>query len=231
MPNIFLTSPQYRRRPRKSALRQRGLSMAVVLVSLIVMGLAAVSLTRMIDTGTLIIGNIAFKQSTTASTDRGMELANAYLNQTMQNSPANLFADRPQEGYYASVRPQLDATWSGNGNNRVLPGWNDVNCTGAAGNVAECLWTTGDANMQNDGSQVRYLIIRLCNAAGDHTQWATRCVRPLADMAGYERPSGALDYANVWNSPGAAPAPVFRIIVRATGPKNTVSYTDTYVQF
>lgn len=210
--------------------RQRGLSMAVVLMSLVVMGLAAVGLTRMVDTGTLIIGNLAFKQNTTASTDRGMEAALNYLRNTATNTPTLLYADIPDDGYYASARPLLDVTWSEDGGNRFLPGWNDMTCTGASGTVTECLQTAGE-NAEQNGNQVRYLIMRLCETSGDHTQWTVRCVRPLANQADYARPAGALDVTNVWSSAGAAPSPVYRIIVRATGPRNTVSYTDTYVQF
>lgn len=210
--------------------RQRGLSMAVVLMSLVVMGLAAVGLTRMVDTGTLIIGNLAFKQNTTASTDRGMEAALNYLRVTEQNNPAALFADIPTSGYYASARPLLDATWSEDGANRFLPGWNDTTCAGATGTVTECLETAGE-NQEQNGNQVRYLIMRLCETPGDHTQWTVRCVRPLANQADYARPAGALDVNNVWAGMGSAPSPVYRVIVRATGPRNTVSYTDTYVQF
>lgn len=220
------------RHPHLTALsRQRGVSMAVVLMSLVVMGLAAVGLTRMIDTGTLIMGNLAFKQNTTSSTDRGMEDALNFLRQTAQLNPNDLYSDDPGKGYYAFARPLLDATWSGGGSNRFLPGWNDVTCAGASGIVTQCLQTAGENEANNDGTQVRYLIIRLCNAAGDHTLWTLPCVRPLANQADYARPAGALDNTNIWTGAGAAPSPIFRVIVRATGPRNTVSYTDTYVQF
>jgi len=206
-----------------SKLHQRGISLAVVLISLVVMALAAVGLTRMVDAGTLIIGNIAFKQNATSAADRGMEAAMAYLR--ANGGPPSV--DDSANGYFASVRPTLDATWSGSGD-RVLPMWNGVSCVGASGTVTECLQTAVAPGQ--DGNQVRYLIIRLCENAGDASQWALRCMRPLGPAQNYTRPAGGLDYNSVWTGNGVAPSPLYRVIVRSTGPRNTVSYTDTYVQ-
>lgn len=223
MPNPNLRSYRCGRTlPMRS--RQLGISLAVVMISMVIMGLAAVGLTRMVDTGSLIIGNVAFKQNTTSAADRGMEAA---INVIRNN--LNPGADSPNDGYYAFARPTLDATWSGSGN-RVLPAWNGINCGGAVGTVDECLLTAGDPGPGNDGNQVRYLIIRLCDAAGDATQWTLRCMRPLGPAQNYARPAGGLEYDDVWTGSGTAPAPIYRVIVRATGPRNTVSYTDTYVQ-
>ena len=58
---------------------QRGMSMLFALMALVILGLGAVALTRSVDTGTLIMGNLGFKQDTLAASSSGAEQAIAWL--------------------------------------------------------------------------------------------------------------------------------------------------------
>jgi Tfp pilus assembly protein PilX len=84
---------------------QRGLSMLIALIALLILSITAVALVRSIDTGTLIIGNFAFKQDATEAGSRGAERAIAWL-----ASQASLDNDDTANGYYASSLDNFDPT-------------------------------------------------------------------------------------------------------------------------
>ena len=60
-------------------MKQRGISLIVVLVALLIIGFAAVALLRSSDTGTLVVGNLAFKKTALGASDAGTETALAWL--------------------------------------------------------------------------------------------------------------------------------------------------------
>lgn len=49
--------------------RQKGISLFLALIALVVLSLGAISLFRSVDTGSLVSGNITFKQSAIGSSD------------------------------------------------------------------------------------------------------------------------------------------------------------------
>ena len=71
--------------------RQRGVSLFISLVTLVIITLAGIALLRSVDTGALVAGNLAFKDATMQATSVGMEEAATYLNNTVRTVPnANL---------------------------------------------------------------------------------------------------------------------------------------------
>jgi len=213
-------------------LRQKGISLAMVLVSLVVMSLAAVGLVRMVDTGTLIVGNVAFKQAATATTDRGMELAMSWL--ANNGASVTVESDSTAHGYHAAMRPELDLTGTSSHPNRVLIDWQGNQCQGSGVPGNRCLATASipDDESAAIGHDVRYVIIRQCEGPGSHATWDLRCARPQVEVYEGAEDRGALSYESPGTPSEAVPAQVYyRVIVRSAGARNTVSYTEAYVNF
>lgn len=206
---------------------QRGVTLLFALMALVVLGFAAVALTRSVDTGTLIMGNLGFKQDTMVAGGSGAEQAIAWLKTNVGGNA--LDGDLPANGYYASSRDKLDPTGgkTSAANRLPLVNW-DGNCQGAAsGSYDNCdaLASTGaDVN----GNKIQWVITRLCDSVGS-ASGANRCARPATASTSTSRERGELTPGGRISS--AVASPYFRIVVRIAGPRNTVSYTESLVHF
>lgn len=205
---------------RVRAMKQRGVVLFFTLIALLAMSLAAVALIRSVDTSTLIAGNLAFKQAATSSGDAGIDAAMSWLTATQAANNANsIYTNLPaihpfnvtdltaRPGYHSNVDPALnltaDATWSGT--NSVLVG------------------TDGG------GNTIRYIIQRVCRNANQPITTAD-CLFSEAQMDNNGQaillPQEVCQGAGC---PSAEQSPQIRITARTTGPKNTVSYVQTFV--
>lgn len=198
-------------------LRQRGVVLFLALVAMLAMSLAAVALIRSVDTGTMIAGNLAFKQSATASADNGVEQAIVWMlansGGDMATDPVHPFntTNLPMKpGYYSNASVDLfaDATW------------------------------TGDASISigtdGSGNTTRYVIERMCRTADalpafteDAAASKTSCLffaqeETLEEM----KIKTAQEYCSDCVPAGQTPA--FRITSRTNGPRNTVSYVQAF---
>jgi Tfp pilus assembly protein PilX len=214
--------------PRR-ALRhaQRGVSLLFALMALVILGFGAVALTRSVDTGTLIMGNLSFKQDTLASSSVATEEALAWLQSNASGTTLN--ANNTARGYYASSIDKLDPTGNQTSASNKLPlvNW-DGDCNGAAsGTYSNCdvLPFTGTAV---NGNRVQWVITRLCDNVGAPSG-TNLCVRPAASSTSTALERGELNPGGRISS-GIA-SPYYRIIVRVEGPRNTVSYTESLVHF
>ena len=73
--------------------RQQGVVLLIALIVLVAMTLAGIGMMRSIDTGTMVAGNIGFRQSAVATGDGGIEQAITWL---VANADRGLpFADGP----------------------------------------------------------------------------------------------------------------------------------------
>jgi Tfp pilus assembly protein PilX len=115
----------------------------IALIVLVAMSLAGIAIMRSVDTGNLISGNVAFKQGTLQSADRGIDMAFDYLK---NNATTPLLeTDQPSDAYYAAVTDPPDWTDPGV--------WADAKVVGtdAAGNTID------------------YVIHRMCNGSGKYS--------------------------------------------------------------
>ena len=194
---------------------QGGLVLFFALIALVVMSLAAVSLVRSVDSSTLIAGNLAFRRTTTASADTGVETAVAWLLQTQTanaglnvqtdaSHPFNLTNLAVRPGYYSNADPTLDLTADAT--------WNAANASVLAGTDAS-------------GNTVRYIIQRMCRTANQPIQNAGCVFAGTADSTSGQQTKRPQDVVNL----PAALSPLIRITARASGPKSTVSYIQAYV--
>jgi Tfp pilus assembly protein PilX len=183
--------------------RQRGAVLFIALIVLVAMSLAGIALIRGVDTANLIAGNLAFKQNATHGGDWGVEQARAWLQ--LQPS-AVLYADVPGR-YSAAMQTGLDFT-------STDPSAPDFD------------WDANSFNAGADpaGNEVRYVIHRMCDLAGN--PGSVNCVRTsLGGTTGGTQ--GGATY-------GGAALPstsqiYYRITARVTGPRNTVSYVQVMV--
>jgi Tfp pilus assembly protein PilX len=194
-----------------NAATQRGVILLITLVSLVILLLAATALIRSTNTAALIAGNLALRQSSVASSDRAVSEAVALLATygqvqtdpwSISSNPFNITA----APYYSTLDPALDLTASST--------WQDG--TSSALN-------TPDAG----GNQSRYIIQRVCRpglvvpiVTGT---WDTWC---LLNYVNIPKGSFQLNKQSVTTPPSNM---VFRITVRTIGPRNTISYTQAFV--
>jgi Tfp pilus assembly protein PilX len=191
--------------------RQRGAILFIALIVLVAMSLAGIALMRSVDTNVLIAGNLAFRQSATAGGDWGIEAANAWL----RSSPELLNNDGLAAGapfYYATWQESLDLI----GTNPTIPDYP---------------WDTNlplDLGFDSAGNQVKYVIHRLCDREGAPTDPLVKCVRStLSKSSGPNTPdSNRVKPMDDINQTSKSVA-LYRVTVRVTGPRNTVSYVQS----
>jgi type IV pilus assembly protein PilX len=183
--------------------RQQGAVLFIALIVLVAMSLAGIALIRSVDTTNLIAGNLAFKQGATLGGDWGAEQARAWL----QGQPAESLYDSVPGRYSAAMQSGLDFT-------STDPSAIDFD------------WDNNgfDAGADPGGNQVRYVIHRMCESAGN--PGSVNCVRTTTGGTSGGTQGGA--------TYGAAALPstsqiYYRITARVTGPRNTVSYVQVMV--
>ena len=199
---------------------QRGVVLFIALIALVVLSLASVALIRSVDTGTIIVGNLAFRQAATTSGDAGIAAAFVTLD-AMSNSevidPATGFTGLPTKfaghvlnntnasaGYYSNADPNLSLS-------------------------AEATWNTGSVLVTPDpdssGNSVRYLIQRMCVTA-DQLLSEDNCTLWDKDTdTGSKRAKDSTEAGLA----RPIPPPLYRVTVRITGPRNTLSYIQAFV--
>lgn len=199
-------------RPGRPA-KQAGVVLVIALIVLVAMTLAAVALVRSVDTNNIIAGNLAFQQAATHSADTGIERAVAWLEDCSTThttcAAGTLDSDSPTNGYSAS------------GNN---PAQNP-----ATGQSWDAFWSQTLAGRafslpaDGAGNTVSYVIDRMCNNPGSKTGGASCTSSPAVTTATGNGEEGGEVQLN-------APSVVYyRITVRVSGPRNTVSYVQAMV--
>lgn len=180
----------------------------IALIVLVAMSLAGVALLRGVDTGTIIAGNLAFRQTSMHVADLGVEAARAWL---LGQPIDDLKNDMPATAYYST--------------------WQDVDFLGNDPVKADYDWS-GSTNVTAgtftppDGYQVRYVVHRLCESSGQVT--ATGCVK--ATGAGATSASGTKGAAAYGTYAISVPtAAMYRVTVQVTGPRNARSYVQATV--
>jgi type IV pilus assembly protein PilX len=207
---------------------QRGISLIVVLIGLVIISFAAVALLRSTDTATLIAGNLGFKKAALASGDASTETAIIWLNANIAGT--GLQSDVSASGYYATSRDACDIT----GSRTPDDSSDDVDWTssGLKPNCNIASFAAAPAAGVATGYSVRYVINRMCNAEGDPAS-------ALSNAGGAMICSGA-DANNGGASTQVGPSysrrpfsgssqTYYRITTRITGPRGTVRYVQAFV--
>lgn len=193
------------RAPRRA---QEGLVLFIALIVLVAMTLAGVSLMRAVDTGLVVAGNMAFKQSAIMVADRGTQEAVRWL-QT-NSSGATLQTTNTGQGYFSS-RPVVE------------PNWFD------AASWAQSVAVNGGAP-DASGNVVRYQIHRMCTQPdtaynGSNAGVANECALYFATGSAASGGSMAVGAPQFIGTPQL----YYRVTTRVEGPRDTVSVIQTSV--
>lgn len=178
---------------------QSGVVLFIALIVLVAMTFTGIAIMRSVGTGVLVSANLAFKQTTTAGAERGIESAKTWL---LGKTTASLKDDDVGGGYYSAWGSFDPMTYD---------------------------WSSGTVTLPADGAgtSVTYIIHRLCvmpnatvNASGQH------CVMKsvTTSSAGAGGSTGGVAYGSV--NLTTTVSPYYRVTVRSSGPKNTVSYVQ-----
>jgi type IV pilus assembly protein PilX len=192
---------------------QQGAVLFIALIVLVAMSLAGIALMRSVDTGTIIAGNLAFRQTAMHVGDIGVEAARAWLRATDRTL---LYNDTPGVtgggGYYANWGEDLD----------ILG--NDPDTSKVDFNWSTAVPVTSPA--PPSGYTVSYVIHRLCEGTGDPV--SIQCVKQTTGSGSSSTGTkGAAAFGGY-----AIQVPtnaLYRITVRVIGPRNNISYVQAVV--
>lgn len=202
--------------------RFRGVSLIFALLALAAISLAAVSLVRAVHGGSLVIGNLGFKQDTTRAADRATEVARTWLTSTSNDLS---ITGATGTGYYATAYTNIDPTGqrTSTANPMTLIAWEGTTCGSG------CLRPSHEMTLSGGNVRAQYLITRLCPKTGP-VDSSNACAQPAKLATDTSLIRGSIDYAD-YERLNTKPqqAPYYRIIVRTVGGRNTISYTETIV--
>jgi Tfp pilus assembly protein PilX len=187
--------------------RQEGIVLVIALIMLVAMTLGGLAMMRSVTTSAAIAGNLAFQQSTTNSADIGMEAAIIWLE---NNTDTGILENNSLANGYTAFKtvaddPAAEGDWPTVWTNVFVPRGVVTNPTDAIGNTTQ------------------YAIQRLCATVGPSDQAICAASPAIKDKA----PGSSKGAGSVVLIP--PPKPFYRITVRVTGPRNTVSFTQTTI--
>jgi type IV pilus assembly protein PilX len=187
--------------------KQRGVVLFIALIVLVAMALAAIALTRSVDTTVALAGNLAFRQAATQAADRGIEAATQWL--VAQNAtPNTLYSNNSAEGYF-SAAPASEPNW-----------YDTANWEGATPGLTPKTLAEDAA-----GNIVSYVIHRMCTNAGQPPGGANSC--GTLKLAPTSVPGRSM---TVGSTPFETPPTYYyRVTARAVGPHNSVSIVQSMV--
>ena len=196
----------FRTRPRHA---QRGVVLLIALIVLVSMTLAAIGMTRSIDTANVVAGNLGFKQAALNSAARGIEAGFQWLLARAGTTALNN-TDLAAGFFSSTTTGQIDWT---DPNNWVNAAVLDGGAADAGGNV------------------VSYVIHRICSEAD--TPYNGTGASGNANECALSMPSGGATTGGSM-SVGAVvfqgtPQVYYRITARAQGPRNSESYVQSLV--
>lgn len=205
--------------------RQRGMSLLFSLLALAALSLAAVALIRSVETGSLVMGNIGFKQDATAAASQAAESAITWLR---ANVGTNLHTDKAASGYYAASRESLDVTGQGStAATRAVVDWGGDQCD-AYESFGSCIQPSAQLSLNGGANRARYLITRLCNEEGDPA--VKDCAFPMRSATTSGGNKGVVDYKAGKAAVAVTTLQYYRIVVRSQSARGTVAFTETIVQ-
>jgi Tfp pilus assembly protein PilX len=192
---------------------QRGAVLIISLIVLVVMLISAAALMRSFDISLTTAGNLAFKRDLAQQSEQAAEtiLARFRAGGALIGAAARE-ANAPTLNYSATVLPS---------NPQGIPNTllaNDATFAGA--------WTGADINA-GQGITLRYVVDRMCATAGTGSETPDNCsvadasLQPGGSASEWQR----AERASVGGARGAVAQPVvYRLTIRATGPRNTQSF-------
>ncbi|SDK70809.1 hypothetical protein SAMN05192566_2151 [Methylophilus rhizosphaerae] len=212
---------------------QRGLVLFFALLALAVMSIAAVALIRSVDTNALLSGNMVFRQS--AGTASNVALEGIAENIAKKVALADSIKHNPQVGYYANCSrfdTQPDALVC-DGNTLTTMAWSDSNSSLAPSQ------TDGNDEIRNgsdrQGNEIRYVVERMCNYseaeinAGTAKSDASRCMMASSPNNGENCSHNVTNLELFKRCISSSDSPLYRVTIRIAGPKNTLTFMQSFI--
>lgn len=192
--------PAYRPRPGGGPRsRQRGVVLIFTLIVLLILTIGAVALMRSMNTALFGAGNLAFRRDLVNQGELAVANVLAEFQTGDLSAAASTLNDSAADNYFAQILPT-----NAEGVPNVLLG------SGSAGTHADLTGATSDV-------VIRYVIDRLCSAAGTPT--GALCVQSSAAPTG-----GTAGNKAAVKTPTST---VYRLSVRVTGARNTQIFLQT----
>lgn len=191
----------------KTPPKQRGVVLIIALIALVAMTLAAIGLVRSHSAGSLIAGNMAFKQDTIQNTDRAIEMALDWM-------AANLAATQESDvaNQYFALEQPVDSLGV-----PTTINWSAVPCRDNAGNAIACNTVApGD-------SRIQYVIDRLCQGSLPVIDKDANCVQDQATGGGSKR-AGVPVFAGTGMI-------YYRVTARVEGARGTTTVAQAIVGY
>jgi type IV pilus assembly protein PilX len=191
--------------------RQRGVTLFIALIVLVAMTLAGIGMMRSVDTGTIVAGNIGFRQSAVNAADQGLQAAYAWLNDPA--NLANLTNDNTAAGYRSSAPANEAPNWYANS-----AAWADAK-----------LLNGGGADLS--GNIVSYQIHRLCTVAncavGANCSGAQNICGTTPTISSTCQGCDLSGGSTQWN---ATPTIHYRVTARAEGPRRSIAIVQSLMR-
>lgn len=180
---------------------QRGVVLIFALITLVILLIGAVAITRSITGSQLVLGNIGFKRDLTNQGERALQIAMAAVRNTaVLATDAARNSSLQSANYSASLLPT-----NPQGIPTALLSDTEFGTIATAGN---------DIKVDDMGVTIRYVIDRL--AVEDGVCGAKTCTMAAQKVFGTA--------ANELVKPAPPEQPIFRITLRVTGPRKTLSF-------
>ena len=194
---------------------QRGVTLIIALIVLVAMTLAGVAMMRSVDTGSIVAGNIAFRQSSVHAADQGLQAGYAWVQANA--GTATLYNDNNSLGVgsvgYFSSAPSAEPDWMSSNS------WNNAAVLNAG---------VADAG----GNVVYYRIDRLCpcpNTAPNAT-----CGGGQTNLCGSTPDNAAISGEGVDQSAPSffvqQPSTHYRVTAKSEGPRNSITIVQTLLR-
>ena len=178
--------------------KQSGFVMIVTLLALVIMLLASVALIRSTDTNLVIAGNMAFKRDLINQAERAIPvIQTTFLSGALQNAVQRNI-NVLGSNYYATIQANNDSG---------IP-TAALAAVGAANDITDAI----------SGVTIRYVIDRMCVQTSNADE--KNCTLGGSNGEGRGRSvDGQASHYSYF--------PIYRITLRATGPRNTQAYLQT----
>ncbi len=200
--------------------RQSGLALVVALIVLVAMSLAGVALIRSVDTNTMIASNLAFRQSAREGADASAETALTWL---VGQATTALESNNASNGYFAT-RNGIDLTGNATTADTDNVQWQENDGTTLAGSVTPvCLSKDAADNV------VCYVVERMCDP-GTSTLDPSTCDTTTGVTGGGETSGftgGSTYHPDL--DPTVHRAGIYRVTIRASGPRNNASFVQVFL--
>lgn len=191
-------------RPRPTP-TQRGVALVIVLIALVILMISGVALVKSFGVSMTQSGNLAFKRDLKNEAERAVLTGVTLLTSGTLSTETARIADSLSNNYSATR-----LTSNSYGIPLVLMDDSRFSSAGMTG---------ADITDANTGVTLRYVIDRQCQAAGEIT--ATTCVTMS------ESTDSSVD--GLHQQIKSESRPIYRISVRASGPRNTQVFIQTTV--